>query len=210
MIDPLFEALGWDFRDAAGLGKHGREVDVERHENAGRRPLADAGQRYYLRYLNSSESSRLSYWGTRSQTNYTAGSAVAIGDFDVANIALVSPASGAKVGLPTTFRWARRTATSYDSYELDLYDPGDHNPWWWTNGIGYVDNYVLNGLPGGFGANTQYGWFAAVYSPDGGYGEPYYYRTITFTDVGVATATGAPLRPKPLRDDRRPRQQAAP
>lgn len=35
-VDPLFEALGWDVRNAAGLGPREREVVVERGETTGR------------------------------------------------------------------------------------------------------------------------------------------------------------------------------
>lgn len=67
-------------------------------------PSLNTGQRYYVRYQNSSYvPNRLTYWGTRVITSYTAGSEVAIGDFDIADVPLVSPASGASVTLPYTF-----------------------------------------------------------------------------------------------------------
>ena len=38
LIDPFFEALGWDFRNTAGLSQNEREVEVERGDNTTGRP----------------------------------------------------------------------------------------------------------------------------------------------------------------------------
>ena len=121
---------------------------------------------------------------------------MAIGNFDIADIPLVSPSSGATVGLPQTFQWTRRTASPTDSYELNLYDYVDFNPWWWTAPpLGYVNSYTLNSLPTGFTSGTTYAWYVAAYSPDGGYGESYYSYQVTFSGGGLGPALRAPTEP---------------
>ncbi len=152
-----------------------------------------SGQKYYVLYDNgdngnTKNSNYLAIWGSFDITSYTAGDSVAGGDFDIANIPLASPSHGATVALPYTFQWTRRTATSSDSYEFNLYDPGDYDPWWWTDpSLGYVGSYTLSSLPSGFSTGTEYGWNVWVYAPDGGWGISYYYRTVTFSSGAVGT-----------------------
>jgi uncharacterized repeat protein (TIGR01451 family) len=169
-------------------------------------PTLGGGQQYHVRYLNNSDNTKLYFWDTRYLTTYTAGTSVAIGDFDIANIPLVSPSSGAIVSLPQTFQWTRRSATTTDSYEFDLFNPGNppnYTPVWWTYPpLGYVSSYSLNSLPSGFSPGVQYGWFIAVYSPDGGYGESFYYRPVTFSNTGFGPALGAPLVPSTNQRER--------
>jgi M6 family metalloprotease-like protein len=167
-------------------------------------PSLANGQGYYVRYQNpgGTYAGRLWFWSTRVLTSYSAGSAVAIGDFDIADIPMVSPSHGATITLPYTFQWTRRPATPSDSYEFDLFDPADYNPYWWTNpSLGYVGSYTLNSLPAGFNPATQYGWDVWVYSPDGGMGGSYYYRSVTFSNAGLAPALKAPIGPKQRHED---------
>jgi hypothetical protein len=153
-------------------------------------PSLTTGQIYYVRFNNGSDGnpgnpSYLAAWYSFNITAYTAGDNVAGGDFDIANIALSSPASGATVSLPQTFSWVRRTATTSDDYEWDLFDPVDMNPWVYAGPLGYVSSFTLNSLPTGFTYGTPYGWNVWVYAPDGGYGISYYYRTVTFSSGGA-------------------------
>jgi hypothetical protein len=161
-------------------------------------PSLGPGQRYYVRYLNlSGTPGRLWTWGTRSLTAYSAGSMVEIGNFDIADIALVSPSGGATVALPYTFQWTPRPATPSDSYEFDLYDRTDH----FYIVLSYVGSYTLNSLPLNFSPGVQYAWEIWVYSPDGGYGISYATRLVTFsnTDMSV-TGVLQPLQLKTVRD----------
>jgi hypothetical protein len=163
-------------------------------------PSLAPGQRYYVRYMNGVDNTRLSFWGTRVLTSYTTGNCVGIGDFDLANIPLVSPANAATVSPPQTFSWTPRSATPADSYEFDLFNPSNpptYTPAWWTSPLGYVSSYSLNSLLSGFNVGTPYGWFMAVYSPDGGYGESFYYRQITFSNAGLSPSLRMPLSPRP-------------
>lgn len=164
-------------------------------------PTLGSGQRYYVRYTNSTDPTRLAIWQTRSLTSYSANNTIAIGDFDIANIPLASPVSGSTVALPNQFSWQVRPATSTDSYEFNLLNVSTGSPWWYTvPPLGYVNNYTLNNLPAGFTTNTWYGWFVAVYSPDGGYGESYYFRYIAFTNTGLNPQLRLPLMPKNISE----------
>ncbi len=153
-------------------------------------PGLATGQRYYVRYNNGSDGnpsnpSYLAAWYSFDITTYTAGANVAGGDFDIANIALSSPAPGATVSLPQAFSWVRRTATTSDDYEWDLFDPADMNPWVYFGPLGYVSDFTLNSLPSGFTFGTPYGWNVWVNASDGGSGVSYYYRTVTFSGGGT-------------------------
>jgi hypothetical protein len=154
------------------------------------------GQKYYVRYYNSAGTGgRLWVWNTRVLTSYTAGSSVKIGDFDITDIDLLSPASGSTVGLPFTFQWRPRPATPSDTYEFDLYDPTDGNPYFYTAPpLGYVGSYTLNGLPSGFNPGVPYVWEIWVYDPDGGFGISYQSPSVTFSNAGSGTlVTPSPL-----------------
>jgi hypothetical protein len=167
-------------------------------------PSLGSGQQYYVRYSNpgGAYDGRLWFWRTRYLTSYSAGSGVAIGDFDIADISLVSPNHGAAVSLPYTFQWNRRPATGSDSYEFNLLDPADNTPWWRTDPVlGYVGSHALSSLPSGFSANTPYGWYVAVFSPDGGYGASRYYHTVTFLNAGLGPALKMPGVPKRRNED---------
>ena len=150
-------------------------------------PSLGSGQRYFVQYVNRSVApGRLWSWNTWSITSYTAGSNLDAGDFDVADIALVSPADGATVSLPQTFHWTRRPATPTDDYEFDLFD----GEWWWTDPLGYAGDYTLNGLPSGFEPGTQYWWQVCVYG-EHGYGWSYEARSVILSNTGVGAALSA-------------------
>lgn len=166
-------------------------------------PSLNPGQYYYVRYLNPGDSNRLGYWSTRLLNSYRAGTTFAAGDFDLANIALESPSPGATVQLPNTFQWTARPATPTDSYELDLFDPGNQNINWYTPSLGYVNSYTLNSLPWPFNFYQRYGWYVCVFSPDGGYGASYWAYAVTFQDPGNGSNNPirlAPSKPRPLEN----------
>ena len=149
-----------------------------------------------MRFLNYSSTAdgRLADWFTRSLTAYAAGGSVDVGDFDLADITLQAPPPGAAVPLPQVFQWKRRSATPSDSYEFNLFDPNGNAFFYTIPPLGYVDNYRLNGLPAGFSVKKPYGWFIATYSPDGGYGESFYYQMVTFSTSGQKIAGAQQLR----------------
>ncbi len=149
-------------------------------------------QRYYVRFENSNRGDAyLHAWYTRDLTTYTAGDSVNIGDFDLANFSHTAPPAGATVPLPQSFSWAFRPATPADSFDFNLFDADDGDPFFWTDPpLGHVNSYTLPSLPGGFSTHTLYGWFPGVYSPDGGYGEPYYFYWVVFSSAGQAAGAG--------------------
>jgi uncharacterized repeat protein (TIGR01451 family) len=166
-------------------------------------PSLTAGQAYYVRYSNPGNATRLGAWSTRALTSYS-GDYVEIGRFDLANIALTWPNNASNVGLPFTFQWNVRPATPSDSYEFNLFDYTDGNPWWWTAPLGYRGDYTLTGFPPGFYPDTEYGWAVGVWSPDGGYGMSYYFRTIRFQSLESALRLDkAPARPRNAFSDLR-------
>lgn len=166
-------------------------------------PSLSPGQGYYVRYLNvASDSTRLSYWATRFLTTYAAGQCVSIGNFDLADIVLVGPYG--TVPFPQTFYWNTRPASPSDSYQFNLFTPSNppnYTPAGATSPLGYVGSFTLNSLPAGFNTNTPYGWFAAANSPDGGYGESYYYFSIAFSNTGFGPALRLPASPKATQRD---------
>jgi hypothetical protein len=155
-------------------------------------PGLSAGQLYYVLFLNSEETGdgRLAAWITRSLTSFSAGSNVEFGDFDIADISLVSPKPGDTVSLPTIFQWTLRAATPSDSYQLEVFDPNDPTEFY-SPLLGYVDEYTLMSLPEAFDPGHGYGWDVVVNSPDGGTGVSFYYNPILFTNNGLPSSQAA-------------------
>jgi 5-hydroxyisourate hydrolase-like protein (transthyretin family) len=150
-------------------------------------PSLAAGQQYYVRYENAAQTDgRLYLWSTRSLTSYAAGSAVEIGNFDIADVALSSPAGGATISLPTIFQWVRRPSTTSDSYTIRIYDSADLIPQWLGTLVGYNGSYTLNSLDTSLAINTQYAWDVLIYAPDGGSGVSRIARLIRFSNRGTA------------------------
>lgn len=175
-------------------------------------PSLDSNQRYYVRYTNGRDGNAnnpnyLGFWACHNINSYTAGENVAGGNFDIADVPLVSPANGATVALPYTFQWIRRSATPSDDYEFDLYDPADYDPYWWTDPTsGYVSSYTLNGFPSGEGFVTgvPYEWEIWVYGPDG-HGISYQYRSVTFSSGGTSSQDTTKRLRRPHDEDMHPR-----
>ncbi|HUF38538.1 MAG TPA: hypothetical protein VMN57_08445 [Anaerolineales bacterium] len=147
-------------------------------------PKLLANQLYYVLFPNSTDNtSQLAAWGTAVLDSYDGGP-VHIGDFDIADIVLVAPVSGASVALPRQFTWQKRSATPTDSYEFNLTDFADGDPWFWTDPpLGYVDSYNLTSLPGDFESDFFYVWFMFVYDNQGGFGISYWARFVSFTNL---------------------------
>jgi C1A family cysteine protease len=143
-------------------------------------PSLAAGQGYYVFFgYNTTTPSYLYYWAGPTLTSYTAGTALAGGNFDIANVSLLSPSPGATRTLPTTFTWQRR-GLSGDTYRLILFDP-ESTDWWLTNDLGDVGSATMTSLPDGAEYDKTYGWLVRVYRGGDSYGNSYYYREITFS-----------------------------
>lgn len=128
-------------------------------------PALASGEFYAVRYLNEPADPNpdagylWSWWGNRLAT-YTAGAAVRGGDFDVADIPLVSPADEAAVTLPAQFCWTPRGVAG-DNYRLALYN-------WLTDEtattayLGNVACVNLTGIPAGWPSGETYTWWVEV------------------------------------------------
>jgi uncharacterized repeat protein (TIGR01451 family) len=150
-------------------------------------PSLTAGQGYYVRYgPNTSSSDYVVNWRAPMVTGYTAGDDVPGGDFDIANVDLLSPAHGATVTLPVTFRWERRGVDT-DTYRWVLYDPGTGGRLQVSEDLGDVDSYTLTSLPDGAEYDKVYGWYMRVYNGPESYGTGYYARYVTFSSAGVSS-----------------------
>jgi hypothetical protein len=173
-------------------------------------PSLNPGQAYYVLYQNPDlNTTWLWAWHTRSIGSYTAGGAVHMGDFDLADIALITPGDGVSVHLPATFRWLRRPASFQDSYEFNLFDPYDGDPYFWTDPpLGYVDSYTLTSLPSGFNVGNPYVWEIWVYSPDGGFGVSCGSEVVRFSNAGAnITTDGQSTHPRTIPPDGLPRER---
>lgn len=147
-------------------------------------PLLGGEQSLYILWFNNdNNASRLASWSCFSVTWFTTEPSAYQCNFDLDNVDLLSPISGATVSLPSTFIWSQRFSPT-ESYELNLADISDYNSYWWTGPLGYVDRYTLNGLPSGFVPDQQYDWWMWVYGPDG-YGISNYSYSITFSNEGA-------------------------
>ena len=156
-------------------------------------PSLGSGQEYNVSYVNlESNTSRLAVWMTKDVTAYTAGSTFASGDFDLADIGMVSPSPGATVSLPATFQWSVRPATPSDRYTVFLTD-ANLNLVAMSSLVGYANSCTLYNLPSSMSVGAQYWWGVAVFSPDGGVGISYYFRTITFSNRGAGPVNGLTL-----------------
>ncbi|MBK9233281.1 MAG: hypothetical protein IPO15_21180 [Anaerolineae bacterium] len=128
-------------------------------------PALAAGEFYAVRYLNTpddpnpGEGYLWSWWGNRLAA-YTAGATAWGGDFDVADVALVSPEDGAEITLPAQFCWTPRGVAT-DTYRLALYN--------WLTGetattafLGNVACVNLTGIPAGWPSGEVYMWWVEV------------------------------------------------
>jgi len=146
-----------------------------------------SGQKYYVRYgPNITDDRYLRTWLGPDINTYASGSHLAGGDFDIANVGLVSPDHGATVMLPTTFTWSRRELAG-DSYRWGLFDP-DGTDAWWTSDLGDEDSFELESLRQGVSYGKQYGWNVFVWRGPDSYGSSFYARGVTFSAPGRSAA----------------------
>jgi hypothetical protein len=155
-----------------------------------------------VRYLNTPDNPNpgpghlWSWLGDRIAT-YTTGTAMPGGDFDVADIPLVSPTNGASVTLPAAFCWTPRSVLS-DNYRLLLYYP-DADQTAATDYLGYVPCVNVTGLPSGWPSGTTYVWWVQAYQGDDPDSTPYNFGDsygdreviISFTDANSESKDGA-------------------
>ena len=138
-----------------------------------------SGQEYYVRFgPNNSNSAYLWAWWGPSITSYASGSTVPGGDFDIANVSLLSPANDSTVHLPVTLTWQQR-GISTDTYRVSIFDTSTDDGWF-TDDLGNVGSFNMTNLPPDAVFGKAYGWDILVFNGPDSYGESYFYRKITF------------------------------
>jgi hypothetical protein len=141
-----------------------------------------ASEYYYVRYSNSTgggnvqNSSYLWNWASYS-ISYNSGASMAGGDFDIADVALLTPDNHASLALPVTFTWTRRAATPGDSYSVGFEDTTNS---WESSAVGYENNLTLSGIASDMSYGTFYTWYVFVNGPWGDYGISFGDRQIAF------------------------------
>lgn len=142
-------------------------------------PSLEASHVYYVLYgSNATDSRYLEYWFGPQITAYSSGTRTRGGEFDIANVVLLTPPSGGSLRLPVTFTWQRRGLPG-DTYRLVLFDPNGTD-WWPSPDLGDVGGISLISLPPGVSYGKQYGWLMYVFSGSEGHGTSFYYRRVTF------------------------------
>lgn len=155
-----------------------------------------AGESYQVWFTNgpaggnSEDPNRLTYWRSFKIPSYTTGSNAPGGNFDIANVSLLSPLNDASVTLPATFTWIGRGVAN-DHYAWSLTDKSDIEICPLVSTPDTATNFSLTETEAvvcGLDYDTPYHW--SVYVTDGssfsdGYGLSYYYRTVTFASTAV-------------------------
>jgi serine protease len=169
-------------------------------------PTLPSGYKYYVRFGPNGDNNHYVYvWFGPDIASYHNGESVHGGDFDIADVKMSSPPSGATRSLPATFTWTKRVVTT-DTYRWILFDV-DTEDSWRTKDLGYAASVTITGLPDSVQRGKAYGWFPRPYHGSDSYGFPYYYRMITFSasanavqdvetlipmaEIGVQTKTAA-------------------
>lgn len=137
----------------------------------------------FRNWENGYNESYLWYWYGPRITSYSSGANADGGSFDIVNVALAGPQGGATVGLPAEFSWISRGIPG-ESYSVSFYDV---NTWSEVassqpaeaTSLTVGADLSVNGAT--LQANTPYNWTVFVVNGtwSQGYGESYYYRTVT-------------------------------
>ncbi len=111
------------------------------------------------------------------------------GDFDIADVDLLSPPDDAAQALPVTFTWQQRGIPT-DTYRLAFFDL-DTDEYWYTDDLGNVGSHTVTSLWPDAVYGKEYGWVVWVFNGPDSFGESYYYQSITFL-AGMAGSQAAP------------------
>ena len=148
---------------------------------------------YYVYFDNPARRANyLNFWRGRNVVGYNGRDTVAASHFDIANIYLEEPANNAFLPNPVGFRWQRRPVES-DNYCIMFMDRA-LTPLMPCYRLGYVDTTRLD-VAGVLSFNTAYNWTTWVDIEGQGYGEAFYYRTLTILPARAAQKDGLPLLP---------------
>ena len=159
-----------------------------------------SGQEYWVRFLSPDNPAYVSSWQTASITAYTSGSAVPGGDFDIADVNLLSPPDDAAQALPVTFTWQQRGIPG-DTYRLAFFDLTTDD-YWYTEDLGNVGGTTVTSLWPDVVYGKEYAWVVWVFNGPDSFGQSYYYRAITFR----SGAAGSPAAPEAWQNGERLRE----
>jgi hypothetical protein len=153
-----------------------------------------------VRYgTNTSNPNYVSDWWLPDIVSYAAGQSVAGGDFDLANIPLVSPADDYSSRLPITFQWTKR-GVGGDTYRFLFFAPNTANAWSSVD-LGSASSFTMTSLPSGASTGTLYGWYVRAHQGEESYGDSFEARA--FTALAGSPADGAPEDWERLEPERR-------
>jgi hypothetical protein len=125
-------------------------------------------QKYAAYFDNYTDPTFAVFCGGKSFSTYTAGTDVFGGDFEIANIPQLLPANGQTISLPFTFSWAPRAGLPSDNYGFEIWDKNGSALWdTGPNGLGYINQYTLSGIPAGFSAGKVYYWDVIAFGKNG-------------------------------------------
>ena len=134
---------------------------------------------YYARYgTNTVDTNLLFSWYGPIISDFLAGDSVFGGDFDIGDVPLISPQSGAKVKLPAKISWEKRDLPG-DTYRVAIIDQ-DEELFWRTIDLGDVDSFDFHSLAPDMLYNKQYAWYVEVYRGPDSFGESFMLNDIIF------------------------------
>jgi len=140
--------------------------------------LLGPGQSMGVRYENEGGAEgRLLYWRGYPFTPAAGATTHPGGDFDIADIPLVTPDTSEPLPLPITFAWLPRDPAwaPDDVYQLALaWRAGDETLAAFVSEDLLDDHYALGSLPEGFACGQPFEWWVAVW---GAYGQGRSLRT---------------------------------
>jgi M6 family metalloprotease-like protein len=159
-------------------------------------PSLPAGKVYQVEFQNglggnADNDNHLTYWRSFGISSSAAGSTVAGGDFDISNVALLSPAHNASPSLPTLFTWSNRGVAG-DTYSWAIADEGDDELCYMHPPLATTSFVMTTGAGEecGLWYETPYRWYvyvAAASGWSGGYGLGRFYRNVRFVQsAGLA------------------------
>ncbi|MBN1956421.1 MAG: protein kinase [Anaerolineae bacterium] len=163
-------------------------------------PSLPLGHTYSIVYPNNEDDDgRLAWWACQPISDYHAGDELAGCSFDVAGVAVESPAHESVLGLPAVFSWTPRDAAG-ERYGVRLRS-ADGTVYWESESRVGASSVTLSDLPNGFDLDQPYRW--DLFVCDGaGCGVSYYYRLLTFSVADEEIKGEGPGIPNDLRRER--------
>lgn len=137
----------------------------------------------------------LAEWRSRTIAALPQGRWVAVSEFDLSDLTLLSPEEGESTTMPATFAWAPRATVPYEIYQFVLLPEAASGDSGWGAEpvfegplIHGVTSFTLDDLPEGVAGGEAYRWAVRVYGPDGAVGMSGAAHRVTLLDGGAGPA----------------------